>query len=388
MKIADDRPNGDDRTGSSRRFQGTSMALDSTHLDLLARDTSTTGRGRLLGDLTRLILVEREADETELEIFFDIVRAILTTAAASDRREFAEVAADHDKVPHDVILVLAEDEIRVAEPVLQRSVDLTDLDLISLAETKGDEHRMAIAARVSLSGAVTDVLVRHGSDAVLHRLGTNPGAAFTDDGVRELQHRAERDEELFRILIERPDLADVLARCMRDTLRRIVEKSRASHETAVAAARARSPDGPKILDAQPVPEGSAKRSKAHLEDRPDVARFVSRIRAGETSLDAAVVELADADHHADLACLLGEIAGIDESQVLRVLVRADSVGIATVARGLEVGEAAYARVVELRQRRLKFSAGQARFEREHYGRVDAAEAKATITQHGGRRARA
>lgn len=360
------------------------MALDSAHLDILARDASTAGRGRLLCDLTQLILVERHADETELEIFFDIVRAILSTAAASDRREFAEVAADNRTVPHDVILILAEDEIRVAEPVLQRSVDLTDLDLIALAETKGDEHRLAIAARVSLSSAVTEVLVRTGSGAVLHRLGSNSGAEFSDDTVRELQHRAESDEQLFRILIERPDLADVLARCMRDTLRRIVEKSRSSHETAVAAARRAKAEEPAAAE----PPAPAPEPRQRLADRPDVARLVGRIRAGDTTLDAAVVELADNDHHADLACMLGEIAGIDESQVLRVLVRADSVGIATVARGLGVGEAAYARIVELRMRRLKFSGGQARFEREHYGRVDAEEAKATITQHGARRARA
>lgn len=366
------------------------MALDSKHLDLLARDASTSGRGRLLCDLTRLILVERDADETELEIFFDIVRAILATAAASDRREFAEVAADSQRVPHDLILVLAEDEIRVAEPVLQRSVDLTDLDLISLAETKGDEHRLAIAARVSLSGAVTEVLVRTGSDAVLHRLGANPGAEFSEATVRELHDRAERDEELFRILIERPDLADVLARCMRDTLRRIVEKSRASHEQAVASVRrsegAAEETAPVAV--APAPEPVKPAAAARLADRPELARLLGRVRSGEAPLDAAVVELADTDRHADLACLLGEIASIDESQVLRVLVRADSVGIATVARALGVGEAAYARIVELRLRRLKFSAGQARFERDHYGRVDATEAMATITAHGGRRARA
>jgi len=361
------------------------MALDSAHLDLLARDTSTAGRGRLLCDLTRLILVDRDADETELEIFFDIVRAILSTAAASDRREFAEVAADHRQVPHDVILVLAEDEIRVAEPVLQRSVDLTDLDLIALAETKGDDHRLAIAARISLSGPVTEVLVRHGSEAVLHRLGANPGAEFSDDTVRELQIRAEKDEELFRILIERPDLAEVLARCMRDTLRRIVEKSRSSHETAVAAARASS--GPKIVDMSSSGEPAPQPRRPNLDERPDVARLVDAIRGGSTTLDAAVVQLADADRHADLACLVGEIAGIDESQVLRVLVRADSVGIATVARALGIADPTYARIVELRQRRLKFSTGQARFERDHYGRVNAEEARAMISQHG-RRARA
>lgn len=375
------------------------MALDSTHLDLLARDASTSGRGRLLCDLTRLILVDRDADETELEIFFDIVRAILSTAAASDRREFAEAAADRSAVPHDIIVVLAEDEIRVAEPVLQRSVDLTDLDLIALAETKGDEHRLAIAARVSLSGSVTEVLVRHGSRAVLHRLGANQGADFTEDAIREIQHRAESDEELFRILIERPDLADVLARCMRDTLRRIVDKSRSSHETAVAAARRGEAAAEK---AAPAPVGPAPAAVAiatageplvmlerrPVADRPDVAALVDRIKSGGMSLSVAVGELADNDRHADLACLIGEVANIDESQVMRVMVRADSVGIATVARGLDIDEATFSKIVDLRQRRLKFSAGQARFEREHYGRVDVAEAKATIAQHGGRRARA
>ncbi len=353
------------------------MALDSAHLDLLARDVSSAGRGRLLCDLTQLILVERDPDETELEIFFDIVRAILSTAAASDRREFAEVAADREKVPHDIILVLAEDEIRVAEPVLKRCVDLTDLDLVALAETKGDDHRLAIAARVSLSGTITEVLVRNGSQAVLHRLGANPGAVFNEKTVAELQQRAEGDEELFRILVERPDLADVLARCMRDTLRRIVEKTRANHETSFAKA-AKQDEA-----VAPPPE-----RKSPLADRPDVARLVARIRKGDMSLSAAVGELAEADHHADLACLFGEIAGIDESQIMRVLVRADSVGIATVARGLDVDEATYAKIVDLRQRRLKFSGGQARFECEHYGRVDPVEAKATITTHGGRRARA
>lgn len=353
------------------------MALDSAHLDLLARDVSSAGRGRLLCDLTQLILVERDPDETELEIFFDIVRAILNTAAASDRREFAEVAADRENVPHDIILVLAEDEIRVAEPVLKRCVDLTDLDLVALAETKGDEHRLAIAARVSLSGSVTEVLVRNGSQAVLHRLGANPGARFHEKTVEMLQQRAEGDEALYRILVERPDLADVLARCMRDTLRRIVEKTRSSHETSFANAA--------VPDEAAAPEPARK---AALADRPNVARLVARIRKGDMSLSTAAGELAEADHHADLACLFGEIAGIDESQILRVLVRADSVGIATVARGLDIDDVAYGKIVDLRQRRLKFSAGQARFEREHYGRVDAAEAKATITNHGARRARA
>ncbi|WP_165498100.1 DUF2336 domain-containing protein [Siculibacillus lacustris] len=357
------------------------MALDPMHLDLLARDASPSGRGRLLSDLSRLMLVDRQADPTELEIFFDIVRAILAGTAVNDRRVFSETAADHAAVPRDLVLILAEDEIRVAEPVLTRSALLTDDDLMALTERKNDDHRLAIAARTRLSQAVCAALVRLGSVAVLHRVGGNDGADLADETIRELQAHAERDPELQRILGERPDLPELLARCMRNTLRRIA--SRPQPETAeVPAAKPAAP---------PAVERSATvrplRSPA-ADERPEVVRLLERVTAGELTASAVVADLAAADRHAELASFLGSFADLDETQVMRVLVRADSVGIATVARGLDIDETAYAAIVELRQRRLKFSAAQSRWEREHFERLDAVEARATINQHGSRRARA
>ncbi len=355
-------------------LDGTIMALDPAHLDILARDPSPRGRGRLLGDLANLMLVDRQADPTELEIFFDIVRAILASTAVNDRRQFSETAADQSVVPHDVILILAEDEIRVAEPVLTRSPVLTDEDLVRLTENKNDEHRLAIATRARLSQAVCTALVRLGSAAVLHRVGGNGGADLAAETIRDLQTHAERDPELQRILGERPDLPELLARCMRNTLRRIASRPAPGDETGDAADHSAAAAGPQRPVRTPSPD-----------DRPEITDLLARVASAELSVSGVVGTLAEADRHADLACFLGAFADLDETQVMRVLVRADSVGIATVAKGVDVDSRDFAKIVELRQRRLKFSAAQSRWEREHYDRLDAGEARATISQHGTRR---
>ena len=62
--------------------------------DSLARDVSAEGRGRLLVDLTELVLTDPPATDGERAIFFDIVRVILPAAADEYRRLFSETAAD------------------------------------------------------------------------------------------------------------------------------------------------------------------------------------------------------------------------------------------------------------------------------------------------------
>jgi hypothetical protein len=328
------------------------MALDPIQLDMLARDPTPRGRGRLLGDLTRLVFGDRRRDDVELEIFFDIVRAILSSTACDDRRGFAETAADRDFVPHDLILVLAEDDISVAEPVLSRSPVLTDDDLVALTRDRGDDHRLAIASRSRLSQAVCRALVALGSATVVHRVGGNDGADLAAETIRDLQARATTDPDLRRILGERPDLSEILARSMIDTLRRI--------------ARSVPTDGDE-------PEESLSRRPRRMPARdtyPEVVRLLGRVSRGEIAATVVVGELAEADRVSDLACFLGAFADMEESRVMRVLVRADGTEIAALARGIDIDEEDFARVVGLRQRRLRFSLSQVRWEREHYRRLD------------------
>lgn len=329
-------------------------------LDALARDGSAEGRGRLLVDLTDLVLTDPPAGADERALFFEIARRILPDTATPYRRRFSETAADRDYVPLDVLMVLAADAIEIAAPVLTRSSGIGDAELIVLATHQSDAHRLAIAGRPAVAGGVTEVLVRHGSLPVLRRLGTNDGAVFTAAAIEDVRRRAESDEELFAVFVARTDLADLLAGSLRETMSRLA---------AAPPKRARST----------APARSAKPENA------GVARLVADLRAGRRRLDEIAVELADADRHADLARFLGDVSSIDESQILRVLVRSDSNGIAMVARGLEISDESWARIVELRRRKLKFSASQCKWERDHYARLDVLEAKATLSNFADRR---
>ena len=336
-------------------------------LTSLARDVSEDGRGRLLVDLTTLILTDPPAPDGELALFFDIVRRILPHAGHEYRCAFALGAADRGCIPIDVLKTLARDDIAVAGPVLELSPVLTDEDLIELAVTVDDSHRIAIAARALVSGALSEALVRFGSRAVVHRLGKNMGAEFTAAGLEEIRRRAEKDDDLMNVFVARADLGERLADGLRETIERLAGRKkpmRAPSNRVVEMPVAPRPTKPENLG---------------------VAALLADLRAGRRGLDEIVVELAKVDRHADLARFLGDFASIDESQILRVMVRADANGIATVARGLGLVPETYAAIVDLRRRKLKFSATQARFERTHYDRVDAEEARVTLSAFKDRR---
>ena len=62
---------------------------------------------------------------------------------------------------------------------------MTGLDnatLLEQAQTKGQDHLLAISKRKSLDTAITDVLVERGDKPVMLSVANNPGAAFSESG--------------------------------------------------------------------------------------------------------------------------------------------------------------------------------------------------------------
>lgn len=336
------------------------MPLDQTQVLTLARDASSAGRGRLLALLSRAVLDERDSRPAELALFFDIVRIILPRVGSLERRGFSELAADRTPFPHDLLLSLAHDEIRVAEPVLMRAIGLAEPDLLDIATNRDDGHRLAIAARPVVSARLTGVLVGRGGRAVLRRLIDNLGAELDAEALRELQKRASLDRDLRNGLEQRE-----------------ARTGAANRRATEGAARPALPVLPTIATAVPV--------TPQRPIDPVVADLIERVRLGATTLRDVVVDLADGDRHTDLACFLGRIADIDESQVMRVLVRADANGIAMLARGLDLDADAFAHVVDLRRRRLRLNTRQARWEREAFDRIDRDEARGLLAGTGGAR---
>ncbi|HEY1982542.1 MAG TPA: DUF2336 domain-containing protein, partial [Xanthobacteraceae bacterium] len=112
-----------------------------------------------------------------------------------------------DASPCGIVRTLAfDDEIAVARPILMHSQQLCDADLVENAATKSQEHLLAIAQRLELSDAVTDILVERGDRRVVHKVVQNKGARLSPNGYQKLTTRARRDSRLTSALSRRNDL--------------------------------------------------------------------------------------------------------------------------------------------------------------------------------------
>ena len=142
----------------------------------------------------------------QIELFDDVLERLIRTieiraiADVSARMALAEVSSQLAPVaqaPPAVIRRLARnDEIVVAGPVLAKSARLNTEDLIEIAETKGEQHLLAISGRWWLQEVVTDALLARRFRSVSHRIINNPGARVSASGFAIVLAQAESDPEL------------------------------------------------------------------------------------------------------------------------------------------------------------------------------------------------
>src|SRR3546814_5850524 len=88
--------------------------------------------------------------------------------------------------------VLANDEIEVAQAVLERSKVLQDQDLIDVVLRRAEEHRMAIALRNDVSAAVAEALVEKAGPDVIEALIRNPDATLSRRAMEMLVAESKR----------------------------------------------------------------------------------------------------------------------------------------------------------------------------------------------------
>jgi uncharacterized protein (DUF2336 family) len=142
----------------------------------------------------------------QIELFGDVLERLIKTielraiADVGARIALAELSAQLAPVaqaPAPVIRRLAlNDEITIAGPVLTESARLSAEDLAEIAETKGEQHLLAIAGRWWLKEVVTDVLLARRYPSVSRRLMNNPGARVSAAGFAIVVAQAGSDPEL------------------------------------------------------------------------------------------------------------------------------------------------------------------------------------------------
>jgi uncharacterized protein (DUF2336 family) len=290
---------------------------------------SQVHRSEILSRITDLFFAGASRYSVEQADLFDEVIAKMTAAIEPvARARLSERLAPARNAPAGVVRKLAsDDDIAVAGPVLRSSECLTDADLVTSANSKGQEHLVAIAERKNLSEAVTDVLVTRGNQQVVHSVSGNPSAHISYAGFRVLLKRSVGDDQLAMLVGSRSDVP-------RQHFLRLIEQASATVRATLLAENAA--DSPTIegvveeistglrLDAQSVSSNYAS-VLANLEamhragtlKETEVARFAGEQRIAETAIalmlicgvENDIVERALLASGSDILVILAKLAG-------------------------------------------------------------------------------
>lgn len=142
------------------------------------------------------------------------------------RRAMADVLANSEDAPRSVILGLTQDQIDIAEIVIERSPVLLDVELVDLAASGKERLQLAIASRAALSRAVAAAVAEVGHAAACLLLIENPGADMTGAGLARIAERHGHLAAIRDSLLAREDLPtetrQALVSTLADTLARFV----------------------------------------------------------------------------------------------------------------------------------------------------------------------
>jgi uncharacterized protein (DUF2336 family) len=167
-------------------------------LDDVLRNGSSDKRVDMLRRVTELFLNDADRlNDQQIGVFDQVLVHLINKIEARTLAEISARLAPVENAPLDVTLRLARHEaIAVAGPVLTSSARLTTRDLVEIAQTRGQDHLLAISGRARIETDVTDVLLDRGNSAVVHRVADNSGAMLSQAGFAALLKASEHDEKL------------------------------------------------------------------------------------------------------------------------------------------------------------------------------------------------
>ena len=190
-------------------------SVNTDYLLQLARDKSMAGRQELAETISDLFLGNTKSlSDRERALTYDILSQVIHDVEMGVRRNISEQLAKLPNAPHDLALLLANDDIEVAYPILAYNKVLQDADLIEVIRHRTLEHQLAIAIREEVSEAVSDALVQTGKERVVRTLLENPNAAISSSTMDYLIEQSQRIDSFHEPILNRGDLDPSLAQRM------------------------------------------------------------------------------------------------------------------------------------------------------------------------------
>ncbi|WP_319411982.1 DUF2336 domain-containing protein [uncultured Cohaesibacter sp.] len=314
----------------------------------LAREKSSDKRRELLGRVADLFFdgAENHTEQGTL-IFRDIVLKMLNDVSLEGRAEFADRVATETRLPNEVAMQMAQDDVAVAGPVLQHSPVLTDDDFVQLTQTLPASHLESIAQREHLSGTVTDALIENGTRAVWHKVTQNRGAEITSKGFNALVSNADGDAILQSNLAARPDITEDAAKRLLPLLppegkARLAQLFKENAEMANALV-----DGAKKAASEQTISGRQKRLEAKI--------VIADVRDGRRDKSEALSLLVETNRGPDIVMFLAAMSDLEEPIVSNALYQSNDEPISLLCKSIEISNSAFAKLMGLKADKLNKS---------------------------------
>lgn len=147
----------------------------------------------------------------ERELMREILKRLTRDVEMAIRIALAQRLAEDSNAPHDLILLLVDDSIEVARPLIINSPLLTEADVLKMIAEAGIGHQEAVAGRPNIGIPVTDALAKSEVESVLVALVRNATAKISSYSYETLVQKSRAFSGLQEPLIKRPDLPPQLA---------------------------------------------------------------------------------------------------------------------------------------------------------------------------------
>jgi uncharacterized protein (DUF2336 family) len=173
-------------------------------------------------------------------------------------------------------------------------------DLVEIAETKGEQHLLAISGRWWLKEIVTDALLASRYPTVSHRIVNNPGARVSAAGFAIILAQAETDPEL---AVETGIRVDLPSELRKQLLRAAAEAVRSR-----LLSRAPTHFFEEIRSAISAVSARADREMSNVRDFIAAKRFVARLKAYGELNEEALLGFAKQRRYEETVAALAELS--------------------------------------------------------------------------------
>ena len=178
----------------------------------LAVNPQATGRDDIYVSVASLYRSQGAVlSERERRLMREILMRLTRDVEMAIRIDLAEKLADDDNAPIDLILLLCDDKIEVARPIILRSRKLTDNDILTFVTETSIAHQTACAERPNIGEPVTSALARLETESVLVALVRNATAHITASTFETLVEKSRKIANMQEPLARREDLPSPLA---------------------------------------------------------------------------------------------------------------------------------------------------------------------------------